>query len=151
MTTVPGLYSIGEANFSDHGANRLGASALMQGLADGYFVLPYTIGDYLADEIMTPKIDTNAPEFETVEKEVVGRLEKLFNIKGKNSVDHFHKQLGHIMWDKVGMSRNEKGLKEAIEEIKALRAEFWKDVFIPGEMNTLNPELEKAARVADFP
>ncbi|TKG90177.1 fumarate reductase/succinate dehydrogenase flavoprotein subunit [Puteibacter caeruleilacunae] len=150
MTTVPGLYSIGEANFSDHGANRLGASALMQGLADGYFVLPYTIGDYLADEIMTPKVDTNAPEFEAVEKEVVGRLEKLFNIKGKNSVDHFHKQLGHIMWDKVGMSRNEQGLKEAIEEIKALRAEFWKDVFIPGEMNTLNPELEKAARVADF-
>ena len=150
MTSVPGLYSIGEANFSDHGANRLGASALMQGLADGYFVLPYTIGDYLADEIMTPKIDTNAPEFEEAEKEVNGRLEKLYNIKGSKPVDYFHKKLGHIMWEYVGMSRNAEGLKKAIEEIKVVREDFWKDVKIPGEMNSLNPELEKAGRVADF-
>jgi len=150
MTSVPGLYAIGEANFSDHGANRLGASALMQGLADGYFILPYTIGDYLADEIMTPKIDTNAPEFDEVEKAVTGRLEKLYNIKGSKPVDYFHKKLGHIMWDHVGMSRNGDGLKEAIEMIKQVREEFWKDVRIPGEMNALNPELEKAGRVADF-
>ena len=150
MTSIPGLYSIGEANFSDHGANRLGASALMQGLADGYFILPYTIGDYLADEIMTPKIDTNAPEFDEVEKAVTGRLEKLYNINGSKSVDYFHKKLGHIMWDHAGMSRNEEGLKEAIEMIKEVREEFWKDVRIPGEMNALNPELEKAGRVADF-
>ena len=150
MTTVPGLYSIGEANFSDHGANRLGASALMQGLADGYFILPYTIGDYLADEIMTPKIDVNAPEFDEAEKEVVGKLEKLYNIKGSKPVDYFHKKLGQVMWDYVGMSRNEEGLKKAIKEIKEIRAEFWKDVKIPGEMNNLNPELEKAGRVADF-
>lgn len=150
MTTVPGLYSIGEANFSDHGANRLGASALMQGLADGYFILPYTIGDYLADEIMTPKIDTNAPEFDEAEKAVTGRLEKLYNIKGSKPVDYFHKKLGQIMWDHVGMSRNEAGLKEAIEMIKEIREEFWKDVKIPGEMDSLNPELEKAGRVADF-
>ena len=150
MTTVPGLYSIGEANFSDHGANRLGASALMQGLADGYFILPYTIGDYMADEIMIPMTDTNAPEFEAAEKAVTGRLEKLFNIKGSKTVDYFHKKLGQIMWDNVGMARNEAGLKTAIKEIKEIRAEFWKDVKIPGEMNNLNPELEKAGRVADF-
>ncbi len=150
MTTVPGLYSIGEANFSDHGANRLGASALMQGLADGYFILPYTIGDYLADEIMVPMIDTNAPEFEAAEKAVSERLEKLFNIKGTKTVDYFHKKLGQVMWDKVGMARNEAGLKTAIKEIQEIRAEFWKDVKIPGEMNNLNPELEKAGRVADF-
>ena len=150
MTSVPGLYAIGEANFSDHGANRLGASALMQGLADGYFILPYTIGDYLADEIMTPKIDTNTPEFDEAEKAVTGRLEKLYNIKGSKPVDYFHKKLGHIMWDHVGMSRNGDGLKEAIEMIKQVREEFWKDVRIPGEMNALNPELEKAGRVADF-
>ncbi|MDR2910197.1 MAG: fumarate reductase/succinate dehydrogenase flavoprotein subunit [Bacteroidales bacterium] len=150
MTTIPGLYSIGEANFSDHGANRLGASALMQGLADGYFILPYTIGDYLADEIMTPKTDTNAPEFVEAEKAVINRLEKLFNIKGSKPVDYFHKKLGHIMWDYVGMSRNEEGLKKAIELIKEVREEFWKDVNIPGELNNLNPELEKAGRVADF-
>ena len=150
MTSVPGLYSIGEANFSDHGANRLGASALMQGLADGYFILPYTIGDYLADEIMTPTIDTDAPEFDEAEKAVTGRLEKLYNIKGSKSVDYFHKKLGHIMWNYVGMSRNEKGLKKAIEMIKEVRDEFWKDVRIPGEMSALNPELEKAGRVADF-
>jgi succinate dehydrogenase / fumarate reductase flavoprotein subunit len=150
MTAVPGLYSIGEANFSDHGANRLGASALMQGLADGYFILPYTIGDYLADEIMTPKTDINATEFVEAEKAVVGRLEKLFNIKGSKPVDYFHKKLGHIMWDYVGMSRNEEGLKKAIELIKEVREEFWKDVKIPGELNSLNPEIEKAGRVADF-
>ncbi len=150
MTTVPGLYSIGEANFSDHGANRLGASALMQGLADGYFVLPYTIGDYLAGEIMVPKIDTNAPEFVEAEKEISGRLEKLYNIKGAKPVDYFHKKLGHIMWDCVGMSRNAEGLKKAIDSIKEIREEFWKDVKIPGELDNLNPELEKAGRVADF-
>ncbi|HKI90619.1 MAG TPA: succinate dehydrogenase (quinone) flavoprotein subunit, partial [Draconibacterium sp.] len=150
MTSVPGLYSIGEANFSDHGANRLGASALMQGLADGYFILPYTIGDYLADEIMTPKIDTTAPEFDEAEKEVTGRLEKLYNIKGSKPVDYFHKKLGQVLWDYVGMSRNEEGLKKAIELIKEIRENFWKDVKVPGEMNNLNPELEKAGRVADF-
>lgn len=150
MTTIPGLYSLGEANFSDHGANRLGASALMQGLADGYFVLPYTIGDYLGSEIMVPKINTNLPEFELAEKAVVGRLEKLFNIKGKTPVDHFHKKLGSIMWDHVGMSRNEAGLKTAIEEIQKLRKEFYSDLLVPGEMKNVNPELEKAGRVADF-
>jgi succinate dehydrogenase / fumarate reductase flavoprotein subunit len=149
MTNIPGLYAIGEANFSDHGANRLGASALMQGLADGYFVLPYTIGDYLADEIMTPKVDTNAPEFKEAEKAVSERLEKLFNINGTKPVDYFHKQLGHYMWDYVGMSRNAKGLQKAIDGIKKLKEEFWKDVLVPGEMNNLNPELEKAGRVAD--
>ncbi len=150
MTSVPGLYSIGEANFSDHGANRLGASALMQGLADGYFVLPYTIGDYLADEIMTPKIDTNAPEFEDAEKEVTERLNKLFNIKGTKTVDHFHKKLGHVMWEYVGMARNKEGLEKAIAEIQQIRTDFWNDVKIPGEMSNLNPELEKASRIADF-
>ncbi|NQU54470.1 MAG: fumarate reductase/succinate dehydrogenase flavoprotein subunit, partial [Bacteroidetes bacterium] len=145
-----GLNSIGEANFSDHGANRLGASALMQGLADGYFILPYTIGDYLADEIMVPMTDTSAPEFDAAEKAVTGRLEKLFNIKGSKTVDYFHKKLGQAMWDYVGMSRNAEGLKKAIAAIQEVRAEFWKDVKIPGEMNNLNPELEKAGRVADF-
>ena len=150
MTTVPGLYALGEANFSDHGANRLGASALMQGLADGYFVIPYTIGNYLADEIRTKAIPTDHPAFVEAEKQVQETLDRLMNIKGSKSVDHFHKKLGKIMWEKCGMARNEQGLKEAIEEIKALRAEFWKDVRIPGEANELNPELEKAGRVADF-
>jgi succinate dehydrogenase / fumarate reductase flavoprotein subunit len=150
MTSIPGLYAIGEANFSDHGANRLGASALMQGLADGYFVLPYTIGDYLADEIMVPKIDTNRPEFIEAENGVVAKLEKLFNIKGKTPVDHFHKKLGQIMWDNVGMARNAEGLTKAIKEIKELRVEFYKDLLVPGEMKNVNPELEKAGRVADF-
>lgn len=150
MTTVSGLYSIGEANFSDHGANRLGASALMQGLADGYFVLPYTIGDYLANEIMTPKADTNAPEFEEAEKAVTSRVEKLYNIKGSKPVDYFHKKLGQVMWDYVGMSRNEEGLKKAVQLIREIRDEFWKDVKVPGELDNLNPELEKAGRVADF-
>ena len=150
MTTVPGLYSIGEANFSDHGANRLGASALMQGLADGYFILPYTIGDYLADEIMTPKADVNSPEFDKAEKEVTDRINKLYNIKGSKPVDYFHKKLGQVMWDYVGMARNAEGLKKAIKMINEIRDEFWKDVRIPGELDNLNPELEKAGRVADF-
>lgn len=150
MTTIPGCYALGEANFSDHGANRLGASALMQGLADGYFIIPYTIGDYLADDIRTGKITTNSPEFEKAEKEVKDRLERLIQNKGYYSADYFHKQLGKIMWDKCGMSRNEKGLKEAIQEIRALREEFWKEIRVPGELNNLNPELEKAGRVADF-
>jgi succinate dehydrogenase / fumarate reductase, flavoprotein subunit len=150
MTSIPGLYAIGEANFSDHGANRLGASALMQGLADGYFVLPYTIGDYLAGEIMVPKIDTNKPEFIEAEKAVTTRLNTLFNIKGKTPADHFHKRLGQIMWDYVGMARNEEGLTHAIKEIQALRAEFYTDLLVPGELKNVNPELEKAGRVADF-
>jgi succinate dehydrogenase / fumarate reductase flavoprotein subunit len=150
MTTIPGLYAIGEANFSDHGANRLGASALMQGLADGYFVLPYTIGDYLSDDIQTGPIPTDSPEFEAVEKNVKERLEYFINNKGTHSVDYFHKKLGKVMWDKVGMSRNEKGLKEAIEEIRAIREDFWKNVMVPGSLDELNPELEKAGRVADF-
>lgn len=150
MTTVPGLYSIGESNFSDHGANRLGASALMQGLADGYFVLPYTIGDYLSDDIRTGPIDTDTEDFAKVEKEVKEKLDFFINNKGSHSVDYYHKKLGQVMWDKVGMSRNEKGLKEAIEEIKAIREDFWKNVKVPGGLNELNPELEKAGRVADF-
>jgi succinate dehydrogenase / fumarate reductase, flavoprotein subunit len=150
MTTIPGLYSIGEANFSDHGANRLGASALMQGLADGYFVLPYTIGDYLATEILTPKINTDAAEFEAAEKAVTQRIEKLFNIKGTKPVDYFYKKLGQVMWDYVGMSRNAEGLQKAIKLIREVREEFWRDVRITGEPNNLNPELEKAGRVADF-
>jgi succinate dehydrogenase / fumarate reductase flavoprotein subunit len=150
MTTVDGLYCIGEANFSDHGANRLGASALMQGLADGYFVLPYTIGDYLSHDIRTGKISTDTKEFEAAEKEVTDRINFFIDNKGTKSVDHFHKRLGNIMWNKVGMSRNEKGLKEAISEIKALREEFWKEVSVPGTANEMNPELEKAGRVSDF-
>ncbi len=150
QTTIPGCYAAGEANFSDHGANRLGASALMQGLADGYFVLPYTIGDYLANDIRTGAISTDLPEFEAAEKNVRGQLEKLINNNGTKSVDHFHKRLGKIMWNKVGMARNEKGLTEAISEIKTLREEFYKEVRVPGEMNEMNPELEKAMRVADF-
>ncbi len=150
QTSIPGCYAIGEANFSDHGANRLGASALMQGLADGYFVLPYTIGDYLADDIRTGPISTDLPEFEEAEKNIRTQLEKLINNNGSKSVDHFHKRLGKIMWDKVGMSRNETGLKEAISEIKALREEFYKEVNVPGSMDEMNPELEKASRVADF-
>ncbi len=150
MTTVPGLYAIGEANFSDHGANRLGASALMQGLADGYFVLPYTIGDYLADDIRTGPISTDSKEFDEAEKTVNERIQKLINSNGKNSVDHYHKILGKIMWDKCGMARTEKGLKEAIAEIKELREDFWKNVSVPGTENEMNKELEKAGRVADF-
>ncbi|NQV51847.1 MAG: fumarate reductase/succinate dehydrogenase flavoprotein subunit [Flavobacteriales bacterium] len=150
MTTIPGCYAAGEANFSDHGANRLGASALMQGLADGYFVLPYTIGDFLADDIRTGPISTDSPEFEATEKEVKERLDSLLNNKGTKSVDFFHKRLGKVMWDKVGMSRNAEGLKEALAEIRQIREEFYKDVFVPGTMHSFNPELEKAGRVADF-
>jgi len=150
MTTIEGCYAIGEANFSDHGANRLGASALMQGLADGYFVLPYTIGDYLAKDIRTGKISTDLPEFEEAEKNVRSQLERFMNNNGKHTVDHFHKKLGKIMWDKVGMARNAQGLNEAIEEIAALREEFYRDVKVPGDMYSFNQELEKAMRVADF-
>ena len=150
MTTVPGLFALGEANFSDHGANRLGASALMQGLADGYFVIPYTIGDYLADDIRTGKISTSTPEFDEAEKQVKERLNHFINNKGTKPVDHFHKKLGKIMWDKCGMARSEKGLKEAIAEIQELKKEFWKDVLVPGSLNEFNQELEKAGRVADF-
>ena len=141
---------MGEANFSDHGANRLGASALMQGLADGYFVIPYTLGNYLADEIRTAAIPIDHPAFEEAEKAVATELKRLMNIKGKQTVESFHKRLGKIMWDKCGMARNEKGLKEAIEEIRELKEEFWSDVRIPGEINEMNPELDKAGRVADF-
>ena len=150
MTTIPGLYAIGECNFSDHGANRLGASALMQGLADGYFILPYTIGDYLAKEIQTPKIKTNTPEFDEAEKHVTERLRKLFDIKGTKSPDHFHKLLGHIMWDYIGMAREAKGLEKAIQLIAELKEEFYKDLRVVGEFTAMNNELEKAARVADF-
>ena len=150
MTTVPGLYALGEANFSDHGANRLGASALMQGLADGYFVLPYTIGAYLASDIRTKAIPTDSAEFVQAEKEVQERINKMMSVKGTKSVDYFHKKLGKIMWDKCGMARNEKGLNEAILEIRGLIEEFWSDVRIPGEIDELNSELEKAGRVADF-
>lgn len=150
MTTVPGLYALGEANFSDHGANRLGASALMQGLADGYFVIPYTIGAYLAGEIRTKAIPTDHEAFVQTENEVRGQLSKLMGIQGHQSPESFHKRLGKIMWDKCGMARNAAGLREAIQEIKALREEFWRDVKVLGEADGLNPELEKAGRVADF-
>ncbi len=150
MTTVPGLYAMGEANFSDHGANRLGASALMQGLADGYFVIPYTIGNYLADEIRNPALPITHPAFEETEKAVSDRINTLMNIKGKQTVESFHKRLGKIMWDKCGMARNAQGLQEAITEIQQLKKEFWSDVRIPGEVGEFNPELDKAGRVADF-
>ena len=150
MTSIPGCYAIGEANFSDHGANRLGASALMQGLADGYFVLPYTIGDYLSNDIRTGSIDTNLPEFEKAEAAVKAQLEAFVNNKGTHTVDYYHRKLGKIMWDKCGMSRNAKGLKEAITEIKALREDFYKNVKVPGTTTDFNPELAKAGRVADF-
>jgi succinate dehydrogenase / fumarate reductase flavoprotein subunit len=150
QTTIPGLYAIGEANFSDHGSNRLGASALMQGLADGYFVLPYTIGDYLSKDIRTGAISTDSPEFEEAEKNAVENINHLINNKGTKSVDSFHRRLGKIMWNKCGMSRNEKELKEAIEEISALRKEFYKDVLVPGTADEFNEQLAKAGRVADF-
>ena len=150
MTTVPGLYALGEANFSDHGANRLGASALMQGLADGYFVIPYTIGNYLADEIRTNAIPTSHPAFEEAEKKVADRINTLMGIQGKQTVESLHKRLGKIMWDKCGMARNAEGLKQAIADIQQLKKEFWSDVKIPGAINEMNPELDKAGRVADF-
>ena len=150
QTTVQGLYALGEANFSDHGANRLGASALMQGLADGYFVIPYTLGNYLADEIRNGAVDPNQQAFLDTEKVVAERINKLLSIQGTKTVESFHKRLGKIMWDKCGMARNAEGLKQAIEEIRALKAEFWSDVRVPGEVNEMNPELDKAGRVADF-
>jgi len=150
QTTVKGLYALGEANFSDHGANRLGASALMQGLADGYFVIPYTLGNYLADEIHTTSISTDHPAFAETKKAVADRLNTLINIKGKQTVESFHKRLGKIIWDKCGMARNEQGLKQAIEEVRSLKKEFWSDVRIPGEVNAFNLELDKAGRVADL-
>jgi succinate dehydrogenase / fumarate reductase flavoprotein subunit len=150
MTTVPGMYALGEANFSDHGANRLGASALMQGLADGYFVIPYTIGAYLSKEIATKAISTDHEAFVEAEKAVNERLNKLLTIKGTKTVDYFHKKLGKVMWDKCGMARNAEGLKQAIVEIKAIREEFWNDLRVPGTADEFNPELEKAGRVADF-
>jgi succinate dehydrogenase / fumarate reductase, flavoprotein subunit len=150
MTTVPGLYCLGEANFSDHGANRLGASALMQGLADGYFVVPYTIGDYLSEEIRTKSMPTDHEAFVEAEKNIKDMIDKLFAIKGTKSVDYFQKRLGKIMWNECGMARSEKGLKQAIENIQALRAEFWSDVRVPGTADEFNPELDKAIRVSDF-
>jgi succinate dehydrogenase / fumarate reductase flavoprotein subunit len=150
MTTIPGCFSIGESNFSDHGANRLGASALMQGLADGYFVLPYTIGNYLAPDIKLGKIPTDTPEFEEAENNVRQQLERFINNNGTQPVDFFHKRLGKIMWDKVGMARNAEGLNQAINEIAALREEFYKDVRVPGTLDSFNEELAKAMRVADF-
>ena len=150
MTTVPGCFAIGEANFSDHGANRLGASALMQGLADGYFVLPYTIGDYLADDIQTGAISTDSPEFEEAESNVRAQIDGFIKNKGTKTVDYFHRKLGKIIWNKCGMSRNKKGLEEAIAEVKALREEFYKDVFVPGTADSFNEPLAKALRVADF-
>jgi len=150
MTTIPGCFAIGEANFSDHGANRLGASALMQGLADGYFVLPYTIGDYLADDIRTGSISTDSKEFEEAEKAVKNKIELLINNNGNKSVDYFHKKLGKIIWNKCGMSRNEKELKEAIEELQLLRKDFYKNVSVPGSKDSFNEPLAKAVRVSDF-
>jgi succinate dehydrogenase / fumarate reductase flavoprotein subunit len=150
MTTIPGLYAIGEANFSDHGANRLGASSLMQASGDGYFILPNTISNYLADEIRVPKISTDSPEFVASEKEVVERLKKLISIKGKQTASSFHKRLGKIMWDYCGMVRNEEGLKKALVLIKELKEEFWRDLIVPGTYSELNMELEKAGRVADY-
>ena len=149
-TTIDGLYALGEANFSDHGANRLGASALMQGLADGYFVIPYTLGNYLADDIRTTSIPTDHPAFVEAERKASDRINKLMSIQGKQTVESFHKRLGKIIWDKCGMARNAEGLKQAIQEVRALKAEFWSDVRIPGEINAMNPELDKAGRVADF-
>jgi len=150
QTTIPGLYAIGECNFSDHGGNRLGASALMQGLADGYFILPYTIGDYLSHKFAEPKTDVKTPEFDEAEKAVKDKIDKLFSIKGKESVDSIHKRLGHLMWEYVGMARSEEGLKKGIEEIKKLRAEFWSNVCVPDTNEEFNQELEKALRLADF-
>ncbi|MCC4211762.1 fumarate reductase/succinate dehydrogenase flavoprotein subunit [Leeuwenhoekiella parthenopeia] len=150
QTTIPGCYAAGEANFSDHGANRLGASALMQGLADGYFVLPYTIGDYLSKDIRTGKIPTDSPEFDQAEKDVRDRMTKLMSGKGTHSVDYYHKKLGKIMWNKCGMSRNAKELQEAMDEIAELRKDFWENVKVPGTIDSKNAELEKAGRVADF-
>jgi succinate dehydrogenase / fumarate reductase, flavoprotein subunit len=150
MTTVKGLYCIGEANNSDHGANRLGASALMQGLADGYFVLPYTIQNYLADQIGVPRLSTDAPEFEEAENQMADKIKRIMAVQGKRSVDSIHRELGLTLWDFVGMGRNKAGLEHALEKIKAIRKEFWSNVFVPGKSEDMNVELEKALRVADF-
>ena len=150
MTTIPGCFALGEANFSDHGANRLGASALMQGLADGYFVAPYTVGEFLSKDIRTGTISTDSKEFEEAEKLVRERTDKFINNNGTKSVDHYHKRLGKIMWNEVGMARNEKGLKQAISDIQALREEFCANVRVLGSANGMNPELDKAGRVADL-
>lgn len=150
MSTIPGCFVIGEANFSDHGANRLGASALMQGLADGYFVLPYTIADYLSADIRTGPISTATPEFDEAANNVAERINFFMNNNGTHSVDYFHKRLGNIMWNKVGMGRTPEGLREAISEIEEVRKDFWQNVKVTGEANNINPELEKAGRVADF-
>ena len=150
MTSVPGLFAIGEANFSDHGANRLGASALMQGLADGYFVLPYTIQNYLADQIQVPRFSTDLPEFAEAEKAIKDKIQKIKAVNGKHSVDSIHKKLGHIMWDFVGMGRTKESLQTALTAIKEVKKDFWTNVRIPGEVNELNVELEKALRLEDF-
>jgi len=150
QTSIPGLYALGEANFSDHGANRLGASALMQGLADGYFVIPYTLGNNLADEIYNKPVATDHPAFEAAEKKVQDRINTLMSIQGKQTVESFHKRLGKIIWNQCGMARSEQGLKQAIADVQALKKEFWSDVRIPGVVNGMNPELDKANRVADF-
>lgn len=150
MTTITGLFAIGEANFSDHGANRLGASSLMQGAGDGYFILPYTISNYLAPEIKVPRIKTDTPEFQEAEERAVERINRLLSIKGKQTATDFHKKLGKIMWDHCGMTRTEAGLTEALKLIRELREEFWKDLLVPGSADELNQELEKAGRVADF-
>jgi succinate dehydrogenase / fumarate reductase flavoprotein subunit len=150
QTNLPGLFALGEANFSDHGANRLGASALMQGLADGYFVIPYTIGQFLSEEIRTPKFDPNSEAFVNAEKDTRARLEKIMNIKGNQTIESFHRRLGRIMWEYCGMSRNAEGLRKGRKMIQELREEFYRDVYVPGEIEEFNPELEKATRVADF-
>ena len=150
MTTIPGLFALGECNFSDHGANRLGASALMQGLADGYFVIPYTIGDYLADEIRNAPVPVSHEAFANAEKKVKDRIEKLLSVKGKQTIEELHKKLGKLMWEYCGMARNENGLLKALDQIRALKNEFWTDVFVPGNDKELNSELDKAGRVADF-
>ena len=149
-TNIPGLFAIGEANFSDHGANRLGASALMQGLADGYFVLPYTIGQFLANDIRTPKIDPNQPAFDAAEANVRKQIDHFLSVKGSQSVESFHRRLGKIMWDYCGMSRSAEGLQKARKMLQELREEFYRDVYVPGSNEEYNPELEKAIRVADF-
>jgi succinate dehydrogenase / fumarate reductase flavoprotein subunit len=149
-TTVPGLYALGECNFSDHGANRLGANSLLQACVDGYFIIPNTIGPYLADDIETGSINTNHPEFDVAEQKAAERLQQLANINGNKSVDYFHKKLGRLLWDYCGVTRQEKGLKKAISEIKDLEKEFWADVKVPGLPGEINSELEKAGRVADY-
>jgi succinate dehydrogenase / fumarate reductase flavoprotein subunit len=150
MTTIPGLYAIGESNFSDHGANRLGASSLMQAAGDGFFILPNTISNYLADQIRVPRIKTDTSEFDEAEKDSVERLNRMISIKGRQTASSFHKRLGKIMWDYCGMTRNEEGLKKALVLIRDLREEFWKDLNVPGTINEYNYELEKAGRAADY-